>query len=45
MHHCKKFYVAMQQLFAATQQKGQNPYFLIKNRGLRKYIMWGPGLY
>jgi hypothetical protein len=45
MHHCKKFYVAMQQLFAATQQKDQNPYFLIKNRGLRKYIMWGPGLY
>jgi hypothetical protein len=23
MHHCKKFFVALQDLFAATQQKDQ----------------------
>jgi hypothetical protein len=39
MHHCKKFFVAPQDLFAAMQQKGQKPYFLIKNRGLRKKLI------
>jgi hypothetical protein len=39
MHHCKKFFVALQELFAATQQKGQKPHFLIKNRGLRGEII------
>jgi hypothetical protein len=35
MHHCKKFFIALQELFAATQQKGKKPHFLIKNRGLQ----------
>jgi hypothetical protein len=35
MHHCKKFFVALQELFAATQQINQKPLYLIKNRGLR----------
>jgi hypothetical protein len=35
MHHSKKFFIALQGLFAATQQKHQKPPFLIKNRGLR----------
>jgi hypothetical protein len=34
MHHCKKNFGALQELFAATQQKDQKPHFLIKNRGL-----------
>jgi len=34
MHHSKKFFIAVQELFAATQQKYQKPLFLIKNRGL-----------
>jgi hypothetical protein len=34
MHHCKKIIIAVQDLFAATQQKDQKPLFLIKNRGL-----------
>jgi hypothetical protein len=34
MHHCKKFFIALQELFAATQQKEQKPHYLIKNRGL-----------
>jgi hypothetical protein len=34
MHHCKKFFIALQELFAAMQQKAQKPHFLIKNRGL-----------
>jgi hypothetical protein len=39
MHHCKKFFVALQELFAATQQKDQKPHFLIKNSGLRGEII------
>jgi hypothetical protein len=35
MHHCKKFFVAPQELFAAMQQKDQKPSFFIKNRGLK----------
>jgi len=35
MHHSKKFFIAVQDLFAAMQQKYQKPLFLIKNRGLR----------
>jgi hypothetical protein len=34
MHHSKKFFIAVQDLFAATQQKDQKPHLLIKNRGL-----------
>jgi hypothetical protein len=34
MHHSKKFFIAAQDLFAATQQKHQKPLFSIKNRGL-----------
>jgi hypothetical protein len=36
MHHCKKFFIALQALFAAMQQKVQKPHFLIKNSRL-----WG----
>jgi hypothetical protein len=35
MHHCKKFFIALQDLFAAMQQKSQKPHFLIKNSRLR----------
>jgi hypothetical protein len=38
MHHCRKFVLALQALFAAMQQKGRKPYFLIKNSGLRDLI-------
>jgi len=40
MHHCKKFFVALQDLFAAMQQKYQKPHYLIKNMGLRAKIIW-----
>jgi hypothetical protein len=39
MHHCKKFFVASQDLFAAMQQKDQKPHFLIRNRGLWKQLI------
>jgi len=39
MHHSKKFFIALQGLFAATQQKHQKPPFLIKKRGLRGKII------
>ena len=35
MHHYKKFFIALQDLFAATQQIIQKPHFLIKNSRLR----------
>jgi hypothetical protein len=38
MHHCKKFFNALQGLFAAMQQKDQKPHFLIENKGLRDSI-------
>jgi hypothetical protein len=34
MHHYKKFFIALQELFAAMQQYIRKPYFLIQNRGL-----------
>jgi hypothetical protein len=34
MHHYKKFFIALQELFAAMQQKYRKPHYLIKNRGL-----------
>jgi hypothetical protein len=30
MHHSKKFFIAVQELFAAMQQKGLKPHLLIK---------------
>ena len=34
MHHCRKFCIALQELFAAMQQKDRKPHYLIKIRGL-----------
>jgi hypothetical protein len=36
MHHCKKFFIALQELFAAMQQKTQNTYFFNKKHMLRR---------
>jgi hypothetical protein len=38
MHHCKKFFIALQEFFAAMQQRDQKPHFLIENKGLRDSI-------
>jgi hypothetical protein len=38
MHHCRKFFNPLQELFAALQQKDEKPCFLIKNKGLEVYI-------
>jgi hypothetical protein len=38
MHHCRKFFNLLQELFAALQQKDKKPCFLIKNKGLKIYI-------
>jgi len=45
MHHCKKFFVALQDLFAATQQISQKPHFYSKNRGLRAQIIGLTGVF